>query len=89
MLRPAGILVPERRVTGLLAGFGQIESGVIKVGMIGEVTCLAKPLTIIPMVVTEIQDVIAAGQVRADRPAPRRRAVLKARHDHGPDGTSL
>jgi multidrug resistance efflux pump len=64
MLRPAGILVPERRVTGLLAGFGQIESGVMKVGMIGEVTCLAKPLTIIPMVVTEIQDVIATGQVR-------------------------
>ena len=65
MLRPAGILVPDRRVTGLMAGFGQIESGVMKVGMIGEVTCLAKPLTIIPMVVTEIQDVIAAGQVRA------------------------
>lgn len=64
MLRPAGILVPERRVTGLMAGFGQIEAGVLKVGMIGEVTCLAKPLTIIPMVVTEIQDVIAAGQIR-------------------------
>lgn len=65
MLRPAGILVPDRRVTGLMAGFGQIEAGVMKVGMIGEVTCLAKPLTIIPMVVTEIQDVIATGQVRA------------------------
>lgn len=65
MLRPAGILVPERRVTALLAGFGQIEAGVMKVGMIGEVTCIAKPLTIIPMVVTEIQDVIATGQIRA------------------------
>jgi multidrug resistance efflux pump len=65
MLRPAGILVPDRRVTGLVAGFGQIEAGVMKVGMIGEVTCLAKPLTVIPMVVTEIQDVIATGQVRA------------------------
>jgi multidrug resistance efflux pump len=64
MLRPAGILVPERRVTGLLAGFGQIEAGVLKVGMIGEVTCLAMPLTIVPMVVTEIQDAIATGQVR-------------------------
>jgi multidrug resistance efflux pump len=64
MLRPAGVLVPERRVTGLVAGFGQIEAGVMKVGMIGEVTCIAKPLTIIPMVVTEIQDVIAAGQIR-------------------------
>jgi multidrug resistance efflux pump len=65
MLRPAGILVPERRVTALMAGFGQIESQVMKVGMIGEVVCLARPLTIIPMVVTEIQDVIATGQVRA------------------------
>lgn len=64
MLRPAGILVPERKVTALLAGFGQIEAGVMKVGMIGEVTCIAKPLTIIPMVVTQIQDVIAGGQIR-------------------------
>jgi multidrug resistance efflux pump len=64
MLRPAGILVPEARVTGLLAGFGQIESQVMRVGMMGEVTCIAKPWQIIPMVVTEIQDVIASGQVR-------------------------
>ena len=64
MLRPAGILVPERRVTGLLAGFGQIEAPVLKVGMIGEVTCIAKPWQIIPVVVTEVQDVIASGQVR-------------------------
>jgi multidrug resistance efflux pump len=64
MLRPAGILVPERKATGLLAGFGQIEAQVMQPGMIGEVTCIAKPLTIIPMVVTEIQDVIAGGQIR-------------------------
>lgn len=64
MLRPAGVLVPARKVTGLLAGFGQIEAQVIKVGMIGEVTCFAKPWKIIPVVVTEVQDVIAAGQVR-------------------------
>lgn len=64
MLRPAGILVPERKVDGLMAGFGQIESQVLKVGMIGEVTCIAKPWTIIPMVVTEVQHVIATGQVR-------------------------
>jgi multidrug resistance efflux pump len=64
MLRPAGILVPERRVVGLFAGFGQIESQVLKVGMIGEVTCIAKPWAIIPVVVTEIQNVIASGQVR-------------------------
>lgn len=65
MLRPAGILVPDARVTGLLAGFGQIEARVIKPGMIGEVTCVAKPWEIVPMVVTEVQDVIAAGQIRA------------------------
>jgi multidrug resistance efflux pump len=64
MLRPAGILVPERSATALMAGFGQIESQVLKVGMIGEVTCIAKPWTIIPMVVTEVQHVIATGQVR-------------------------
>jgi multidrug resistance efflux pump len=64
MLRPAGILVPDARVTGLLAGFGQIEAQVLKVGMIGEVTCIAIPWRIIPMVVTEVQDVIASGQVR-------------------------
>jgi multidrug resistance efflux pump len=64
MLRPAGILVPEAKLTGLLAGFGQIEAQVIKPGMIGEVTCIAKPWQIIPMVVTEVQDVIASGQVK-------------------------
>jgi multidrug resistance efflux pump len=64
MLRPAGILVPERGRTGLLAGFGQIESRVMRVGMIGEVTCIAKPWSIIPVVVTEVQDVIATGQVK-------------------------
>jgi multidrug resistance efflux pump len=36
----------------------------MRAGMIAEVTCAAKPLTIIPMVVTEVQDLIAAGQVR-------------------------
>jgi multidrug resistance efflux pump len=64
MLRPAGILVPTRRITGLAAGFGQIESQVMKPGMLGEVTCAAKPWQIIPMVVTQVQDVIAAGQIR-------------------------
>jgi multidrug resistance efflux pump len=64
MLRPAGILVPERKVTGLMAGFGQIEAQVIKPGMISEVTCIAKPWQIVPMVVTKVQHVIASGQVR-------------------------
>lgn len=66
MIRSAGILVPtEDRRIGFIAGFLQIEAQVLKVGMIAEATCAAKPLTIIPMVVTEIQDVIASGQVRS------------------------
>ncbi len=65
MLRPAGVLVPDLEVTRLLAGFGQIGAQVLKVGMIGEVTCIAKPWQIVPVVVTEVQDVIAAGQVRS------------------------
>ena len=56
--------MPDRKVTGLLAGFGQIEAQVMKVGMIGEVTCIAMPWQIVPMVVTEVQNVIASGQVR-------------------------
>lgn len=64
MLRPAGILIPERHATGLVAGFGQIESQVIKVGMVGEVTCPAIPFTVIPVVITDVQDVIASGQIR-------------------------
>ena len=32
--------------------------------MITEITCPSKPLTVIPMVVTEIQDAIAGGQLR-------------------------
>jgi multidrug resistance efflux pump len=65
MVRPAGILVPEKggRVA-LVAGFNQIEADIMKVGMLGEVTCAAKPFTIIPVVVTAVQNVIAAGQVR-------------------------
>jgi multidrug resistance efflux pump len=65
LMRPAGILVPaEAGRWGLIGGFGQIEAQVMKPGMIAEAACVAKPLTIIPMVVTEVQDYIAAGQVR-------------------------
>jgi multidrug resistance efflux pump len=66
MMRPAGVLIPEgagRR--GLVAGFGQIEAQVMKIGMVAEATCISKPWTIIPMVTTGVQDYIAAGQVRA------------------------
>jgi multidrug resistance efflux pump len=65
LIRPAGVLVPAGVGEGLIAGFGQIEAQVIKRGMIAEVTCISKPLTIIPMVVTSVQDFIAAGQVRS------------------------
>src|SRR5215467_2805010 len=65
LIRPAGILVPQGLRDGLIAGFGQIEAQVIKPGMIAEVTCVSKPWTIIPMVVTGRQDFIAAGQVKS------------------------
>ena len=65
MIRPAGILVPEGAGRGvLIAGFGQIEAQVMKAGMIAEATCIGKPFTILPLVVTQVQDVIAAGQLR-------------------------
>ena len=65
LMRPAGLLIPEGAgQRSLQAGFGQIEAQVIKVGMIAEVACVSKPWTIIPMVVTDVQDVIAAGQFR-------------------------
>ncbi len=63
-IRSAGILVPDDRRIGLIAGFGQIEAQVMKPGMIAEATCIGKPFTIIPMVVTEVQQVIATGQIR-------------------------
>jgi multidrug resistance efflux pump len=65
MIRSAGVLIPDgagRRA--LSAGFGQIEAQVMKVGMVAEATCISKPWTIIPMVITDVQDYIAAGQFR-------------------------
>ena len=65
ILRPAGILIPDgagRRA--LMAGFGQIEAQVLKPGLVAEVTCGSKPWRIIPMVVVQVQDYIAAGQFR-------------------------
>jgi multidrug resistance efflux pump len=65
VMRSAGILIPEgagRRA--LAAGFGQIEAQVLKAGMVAEATCISKPWTIIPMVITSVQDYIAAGQFR-------------------------
>jgi multidrug resistance efflux pump len=74
MLRPAGVLVPDHKVDTLVAGFGQLEAEVIKAGMIGEVTCMAKPWRVIPVLVSEVQEVIANGQVR---PTDRLLAVEK------------
>jgi multidrug resistance efflux pump len=64
MMRSAGILIPDTARRVLAAGFGQIEASVIKVGMVAEATCISKPWTIIPMVITGEQDYIAAGQFR-------------------------
>jgi multidrug resistance efflux pump len=64
LMRPAGILIPDDAGRTLTAGFGQIEAQVMKVGMVAEVTCVSKPFTVIPMVVTDVQDYIAAGQFR-------------------------
>jgi multidrug resistance efflux pump len=65
LMRPAGVLIPEaagKRV--LQAGFGQIEAQVLKPGMVAEAACASVPWTIIPMVITGVQDYIAAGQFR-------------------------
>ena len=62
---PAGILIPsEARRIGLQAGLNRIEAQVIRRGMIGEAACSTVPFQIIPLVVTEVQSVIAAGQLR-------------------------
>jgi multidrug resistance efflux pump len=64
-MRPGGLLIPEEAGrASLQAGFGQIEAQVIKPGMVAEATCVSKPWVVIPMVVTVVQDYIAAGQFR-------------------------
>lgn len=63
--RAAGILVPED--SGHMrfqAGFNQLAAQVLRPGMVAEIGCLAKPFTVIPMVVVEVQDVIPSGQFR-------------------------
>jgi len=66
LMRPAGVLIPEGAGRGALqAGFGQIEAQVMKEGMVAEATCMSKPWVIIPMVITTVQDYIAAGQFRS------------------------
>lgn len=102
ILRPAGILVPD--VTGqgrFIAAFGQISASVLKPGMLVEITCASKPLSIVPMVVDDIQDVIAAGQFRPgdalldqqDRARPGTitvflRPIFPSHLDHIPQGSA-
>jgi multidrug resistance efflux pump len=63
IMRPAGVLIPDGAGTkSLQAGFGQIEAGVLKEGMVAEAACISRPWVIIPMVITTVQDYIAAGQ---------------------------
>ncbi|MEM9575489.1 MAG: biotin/lipoyl-binding protein [Pseudomonadota bacterium] len=65
ILRPAGILVPEGSGHARFqAGFPQISAQVVKKGGVAEIMCISKPFTIVPMVIVEVQDVIAAGQIR-------------------------
>ena len=65
MMRSAGVLIPaDAGRRAIIAGFGQIEAQVMRVGMIAEAACLATPFRIIPLVVTEVQEVVAAGALR-------------------------
>lgn len=65
LMRPAGILIPKGAgQSALQAGFPQIEAQVLKPGMVGEAVCISKPWTVIPLVVTAVQDFIATGQFR-------------------------
>lgn len=63
ILRSADILIPsEAGRRSVQAGFGQIAAPVIKVGMIGEISCDTAPWQVIPVVVSDKQDYIATGQ---------------------------
>jgi multidrug resistance efflux pump len=77
MMRPAGIVIPDTDRRVLSAGFGQIEAQIMKSGMIAEATCVSKPFTIIPMVVTDVQEYIAAGQFRGGEQLVEAQQVTK------------
>lgn len=68
ILRPAGVLIPssgpESGRFQIAAGFNQLSAQVIKVGTITEVVCMSKPFSVIPMLVTRVQPVVAAGQLK-------------------------
>ena len=89
-MRPAGILIPEGAGQQILqAGFGQMEAQIMKVGMVAEATCVSKPWTIIPMVVTDVQDFIAAGQFRGGEQLIDAQQVTRAGHPYGLSRASL
>ena len=68
ILRPAGVLIPsdgpESGRFQIAAGFNQLSAQVINPGTITEVVCLSKPFSVIPMIVTRVQPVVAAGQLK-------------------------
>ena len=68
ILRPAGVLIPSNGPESgrfqIAAGFNQLSAQVIKPGTITEVVCMSKPISVIPMVVTRVQPVVAAGQLK-------------------------
>jgi multidrug resistance efflux pump len=64
--KAAGIFIPDNAGQDrLFAGFNPIEAQVLKVGMAAEAACVTQPMTIIPLVITKVQNVIAAGQMTA------------------------
>ena len=68
ILRPAGVLIPSNGPESgrfqVAAGFNQLSAQVIKPGTITEVVCMSKPFSVIPMIVTRVQPVVAAGQLK-------------------------
>jgi multidrug resistance efflux pump len=79
LMRPAGVLIPEGAGRGqLIAGFGQIEAQILRTGMVAEATCISKPWTIIPLVVADVQEAVAAGQVRATEQLIEAQQIAKA-----------
>lgn len=66
LMRPAGVLIPkDAQRDKIIAGFGQIEAQVLKTGMLAEAFCPALPFKVIPLVITDVQNQIASGQINA------------------------
>ena len=90
LMRPAGILIPDGAgQDALQAGFGQIEAQVLKPGMVAEATCVSKPWTIIPLVITSVQDYIAAGQFRGGEQLLEAQSCRETGHNPGVPGAAL